>query len=363
MKDTINLTDYGLDNFFLEQIPEHSELFAVRVLSQFNDLYKVLGVNGELQARVSGRMMHVAQVAIDYPAVGDWVMVDRKSNGQGDAIIHQVLNRRSVFTRMAAGNTKETQIIAANVDTVFICMALNLDYNLRRLERYLSIAVDSGAESVVILTKVDLCTDLPAKLLELEATAPSVRIIATSSLNIDGIQALDPFLIPGNTIAFIGSSGVGKSTLINRLLGSDVLHTLETRQDDKGRHATTNRQLIMLANGAMVIDTPGMRELHLDTADISQVFTDIEQLASSCRFYDCSHVKEPGCQIQMAIETGELSAKRLESYQKLQKELDYQGLNSKQLEEKKIRHMFGSKGQMKQAMANVKKKNSKKPRY
>jgi len=362
MTDTINLTAYGLYSFFLEQIPEHSEQFAVRVLSQYNDSYKVLGVNGELSARVSGRMMHVAQATTDYPAVGDWVLVDRKSNGQGDAIIHQVLNRRSVFTRMAAGNTKETQIIAANVDTVFICMALNLDYNLRRLERYLSIAMDSGAEPVVILTKVDLCADLSAKLLEVEATAPAVRIIATSSLNMDGIEALDHFLTPGSTIAFIGSSGVGKSTLINRLLGSDVLHTLETRQDNKGRHATTHRQLIMLPNGAMVIDTPGMRELHLETADLSQVFTDIEQFASSCRFYDCSHGNEPGCQVQMALETGELTAKRLESYQKLQKELDYQGLNFKQLEEKKIRNMFGGKGQMKKAMAYVKNKNSKKLR-
>lgn len=167
-----------------------------------------------------------------------------------------------------------------------------------------------------------------------------------------------PYLVSGRTIAFLGSSGVGKSTLINRLLGSEIMHTREIRKDDKGRHATTHRQLLMLPEGAMVIDTPGMRELHLDTADLSQVFSDIEALASGCKFHDCTHNKEPGCQIRLAIESKELSHKRLESYLKLQKELGYQGLDSKQREEKKIRNMFGSKAQMKQAMDLAKAKRS-----
>ncbi|MDD5456426.1 MAG: ribosome small subunit-dependent GTPase A [Candidatus Margulisbacteria bacterium] len=356
MTEYIDLAVYGFDDYFSKQISDDKELYAVRVASQHHDIYQVLGKYGEMRAQVSGRLIHLATAVTDYPAVGDWVLVDRENDNHGDAIIHRVLSRRSMFTRIAAGTVNQSQIVAANIDELFICMSLNQDYNLRRLERYLSIAWNSGAKPIVILTKSDLCNDLPDKLREVQSIASSVDIVVTSCIHTNGIHDLAPYLTPRHTVAFIGSSGVGKSTLINRLLGSDVLHTMKTRKDDKGRHATTHRQLLLLPNGVIVIDTPGMREIHLDTADIAQVFTDIENLAAGCKYHDCNHGTEPGCKVREALETGELSTQRLDSYLKLQKELGYQGLSSRQVEEKKIRHMFGSKGQMKQAMDYVKRK-------
>lgn len=236
----------------------------------------------------------------------------------GNAVIQAILPRKSVFTRRAAGTANREQVVAANIDTVFICMSLNNDFNVRRLERYLSVAWDSGASPVIILTKADLCADLDQRLREVESVALGVEVVVTSSLSENGTDTLKSYLKEGKTASFIGSSGVGKSTLINRLMGSDKLATNGLRNDDKGRHTTTHRELVLLENGALVIDTPGMRELGMWGADsgIDTTFADIEELALGCKFNNCTHTSEPGCAILAAIEDGTLSEERYRSYTK-----------------------------------------------
>ena len=252
-------------------------------------------------------------------------MVDWNKSG-GNAVIQHVLPRKSSFIRRAAGEKNEEQVVAANIDTVFLCMSLNNDFNLRRLERYVSIAWNSGAVPVVVLTKGDLCEDPDSKLVEVSSVAAGVDVIVTNTVNQNGYQQICPYLTEGKTIAFIGSSGVGKSTLINCLLGEKHLDTNGLRNDDKGRHTTTHRELILLPSGGMVIDTPGMRELGMwDAGDgIDQTFSDIEKLAQKCRFRDCTHSgSEPGCAVQEAVGRGELPIDRLRSYQKLMNENRY----------------------------------------
>ena len=216
-------------------------------------------------------------------------------------------------------------IVAANVDTIFLCMSLNNDFNLRRLERYLSIAWDSGAAPVIVLTKADLCDDLPSRMAEVSSVAIGVDVLITSSVAEDGLAQVLPYIRQGRTVAFIGSSGVGKSTLINRLLGEERLNTGGLRNDDKGRHTTTHRELLLLPGGGMVIDTPGMRELAMWDTDegIGQAFAEIEELAGSCRFFDCSHRNEPGCAVRKALEEGRLTEERWQSYLKLKAEAAY----------------------------------------
>ena len=248
----------------------------------------------------------------------------------------------------AAGTGNSEQVVASNIDTVFICMSLNSDFNLRRLERYLAIAWSSGALPIVTLTKADLCDDVAAKTAAAESVAIGAEILVTSSLADAGHEQILPYLKCGSTSAFIGSSGVGKSTLINRLAGTEFA-TNGLRNDDKGRHTTTRRELITLTNGALVIDTPGMRELGLETADLSKSFADIDELSQQCRFRDCTHTHETGCAVQQAITDGILAADRLASYQKLQKEVRYEGLDSKQIELEKFSTMFKDIGGMKKA--------------
>lgn len=353
----VNLYKVGLTKRLEQEAALHEGLYLARVSVQHKHMYKIVTENGEKQAEVSGKMGYRARNTSDYPVVGDWVMVDRVDDSGGNAIIHHILRRTSVFERKAAGTSNQSQIVAANIDTVFICMSLNNDFNLRRLERYLSIAWDSMATPVVILTKSDLCGNVPAKISEVYTAAIGVDILVTTSMNDDGHIALNKYLGKDKTIAFIGSSGVGKSTLINRLIGEEIMATRELRGDDKGRHATTHRQLIALPDGGVVIDTPGMRELQIESANLSKSFADIEKLTQNCRFNDCTHHKEPGCAVREAIEQGVLSVERLSSYQKLQNEISYQGMNSRQLEHEKINKMFGSMGAMKQITKSVKEKN------
>ena len=335
----------------------YAGLYPVRVSSQHKDLYRVIGETGEIHAVLSGKLSFGARTESDYPAVGDWVMVDRQEETGGYAVIHHILPRRTLVRRKAAGSAGQEQVIAANIDRLLICMALNHDFNLRRLERYLAVAWDSGAVPLVVLTKADLCDDLDDRLAAVRAVAIGVDILTVSSLLADGFAPLLTRLSPGETVALVGSSGVGKSTLINRFLGDDVLATAATGMQDKGRHTTTYRQLLLLPGGCLVIDTPGMRELQLDTADLSQTFADIAALADRCRFADCRHGEEPGCAVQAAIQTGELAAGRFASYQKLQTELAYQGLDFRKLEQEKLGRMMAGLGGIKQARRFAKEKN------
>jgi ribosome biogenesis GTPase / thiamine phosphate phosphatase len=330
------LEKVGFRDRFTAEAALYPDLFPGRVTAQYKNIYRVITSRGEAAAEVSGKLRYQAGRVSDFPAVGDFVMLDRETDREGNAQIHQILTRKSVFIRKAAGTGSEEQVVAANIDTVFICMSLNQDFNLRRIERYLSIAWDSGATPVIVLTKSDVCINLPEKLTELESVAVGVEVIVTSSMKEEGFQPVKAHLQKGKTIAFVGSSGVGKSTLINRLMGEERIKTREIRKDDKGRHATTHRELFLIPGGGVVIDTPGMRELGLEKADLSKTFADIEQLAEQCRFNDCSHNREPGCAVQEAIADGRLADGRLESYRKLKKEAKYDGLNSRQIEQEKI---------------------------
>ena len=320
----MDMNQYGFSDRFQALAGMYPEYTVGRIISQEKGLYQLVTNQGEKLAEVSGKFRYHAESASDYPAVGDFVMVDWNDHGS-NAIIHNVLYRKSCVIRKAAGNTRQEQVVAANIDTIFLCMSLNNDFNLRRLERYLSIAWDSGAVPVIVLTKADLCRDLAEMQAEVASVAIGVDVLVTTALEKDGYRQILPYIADGKTVAFIGSSGVGKSTLINCLLGEQRLDTNGLRNDDKGRHTTTHRELIRLPKGGLVIDTPGMRELGMwdSGSGIDQAFGEIEELASRCKFRDCTHHNEPGCAVQRALLDGSLSKERWLSYLKLKSENDY----------------------------------------
>lgn len=352
----MNLKDYGLNSYFEREARIYGEFVLARIVEQHLNLYKIVYEGGERLASVSGRFRHLSNGVLDYPSVGDWVMVGDIET-ESNAIIHHVLPRISVFVRQSAGTSNDVQIVASNIDIVFICMSLNDDFNLSRLERYLAIAWNSQAKPVVILTKSDLCKNLEARLLEVESVSMGVEIIICSSKDGSGFDQLNNQIHKGKTVAFIGSSGVGKSTIINRLIGEEVLETKEIRKsDDKGKHTTTYRQLILLPTGGIVIDTPGMRELSLYSGDVSRTFKDIEELIVKCKFRNCTHSGEYGCAVRRAIDDGVITEKRFINYQKLERELDYYGMDSRQREKEKLNRMFGGKKSFKEFQRNLKKK-------
>lgn len=320
-----DLVDLGWSPFFAEPFAPYAErgLLPGRVAVEHKIAYGVYLESGEALASLAGKLRHHARERADLPAVGDWVAVRRHPEADA-ATIQAVLPRRSKFSRKVAGEATVEQIVATNVDTVFLVVALGHDWNPRRLERYLLLAAESGARPAIVLNKADLCPDVTANVREAAAIAPGVPVHALSATRGDGLDALAPYLGRGQTAALLGSSGVGKSTLINALAGRDLLRTREVRaHDQRGRHTTTYRQLVVLPRGGVLIDTPGMRELRLWGADEPprETFEDVEALATACYFSDCQHRTEPECAVREAITDGRLSEERLDHYHQLRAEL------------------------------------------
>jgi ribosome biogenesis GTPase len=296
-------------------------LEPARVAVEHRGAYRLYTSRGEQPAELSGRFRHAAGSRGELPAVGDWVAVD----GAETARVQAVLPRRTKFSRLAANDHGQTieQVVAANVDVIFLTAGLDGDLNLRRLERYLTLGWESGAEPVVVLTKSDLCDDVDAALLEVESIAVGVPAHAVSNVTGEGIDGLAPYFGENRTVAALGSSGVGKSSLVNRLAGEEVMATGDLRADGRGRHTTTNRQLLVLSSGGLYLDTPGMRELRLWESEegLTAAFDDVAAVAADCRFSDCAHETEPGCAVRAAIAEGTLDSERLTSWRKLQNEL------------------------------------------
>jgi len=353
----MNIESLGWNAFFEERFAPFLQegLLPARVGCEHRGAYVVYGEHGELLAEVSGRFLHEAQSKGDFPAVGDWVAIAPRVE-EARATIHAVLPRRSAFSRKIAGATTEEQVVAANVDTVFLVSGLDgvRNFSLRRIERYLALAWESGATPVIVLNKIDVCDDVDARVRDVEGIAAGVPIHPTSATERLGLDALCGYLTAGQTAALLGPSGAGKSALINALLGGERQDVGEVREDDgRGRHTTSRRELILLPGRGIVIDTPGMREVQLwsDEETTAGAFADVEELAAQCRFTDCAHRTEPGCAVRGAIEDGALDAARLESYLQLQRELERlarrKHQRARQMEQEKWKKIAKWKRQMK----------------
>ena len=338
------LNHYGVSQRFLTEATLYPNYQLARVIAQYRGKYKIVTEQAEMLAEISGKLRYDTEELAQYPTIGDYVMVDVQPEL---AVIHQVLTRKSLFIRKAVGLSGQAQPVASNVDIVFLCMSLNQNFSLNRMERYLSIAWDSGATPVIVLTKSDLSENLPQAVAQVEKISCFSDVVTLSMFDTDICEKFQPYFRKNQTCAFIGSSGVGKSTLINKLLGAPVITTQEIGKGDKGRHTTTGREMFPCPLGGVVIDTPGMREMGAESADLSKTFAEIEELAQHCRFRDCTHTNEPGCAVLAAVETGELDSRRLESYHKLEHEASYDGLSSKEIEVKKCERLFKDVGGMK----------------
>lgn len=323
----MNLEQLGWNEFFKENFQGYdaNHFTVARVAVEHKQSYQLFTEYGVLAGGITGKMRHEAVRREDFPAVGDWVVIEPRES-EGKAMIHAVLPRMSKFSRKSAGETTEEQIVAANVDTVFLVSALNQDFNLRRIERYLISAWESGAAPVIVLSKADLCDDAAEKVSQVESVAFGVPVHVVSAVEQTGTEELFNYLQPDRTAALLGSSGVGKSTIINFLAGEELQKVNEIRESDgRGKHTTTHREFFLLPEGGCLIDTPGMRELQLWEADdgIKGTFDDIERLALECQFNDCSHQTEPNCAVKHAIDEGTLDSERFNSYKKMQRELAY----------------------------------------
>jgi len=316
-------TTLGWGADFERALEPHAEkgLEPARVILVYRKQLKVLSRRGEHWARTGGRILHRAESAEDHPAVGDWVAA--RIPEEGEALVYALLPCCSAIIRKMAGQKHAPQVIAANIDFLMLVMGLDMDFNPRRLERYLTLSWESRAQPVVVLNKADVCDDLPFFLEETKAVAPDTPIHVVSALEGRGLEELQPYVGPGKTTAFLGSSGVGKSTLVNRIVGVDVQRTGELKDDGKGKHTTATRELLVLPTGGALIDNPGLREVQLWDADegLTRAFDDITDLAQGCRFSDCHHQQEPGCAVQAALEAGTLADDRYEAWRQLEREL------------------------------------------
>jgi ribosome biogenesis GTPase len=323
----MDLTDLGWNDFFKKSFDrlEITDSYPARVARRDRNQYLLFSQFGELKAELAGRLQHAAESNNDYPTTGDWVAI-RPIAGEGQAVIYSLLERQSCFSRKVAGQKTEEHIIAANVDVAFIVAGLDQEFRVRRIERYLTLAWEGGSNPVIILNKADLVDEIDRYVDEANTAAMGVPVLAISARDARGIDSVSSFISYGKTAVFLGSSGVGKSTIINRLLGEERLKTVDlSAASGKGRHTTTSRQLILLPHGGIVIDTPGLREIQLwnTEAGLSRTFEDIEELADNCRFSDCRHETEPGCAVQRALAEGTLDGSRFRSYLKLKKERLY----------------------------------------
>ena len=327
----MNLKTLGFKDSFNEMLQQYMKLekykncVPARVMLEHKHSYRIAAEEGEWLASAAGKFAYEAQSREDYPAVGDWVLAE-KLPGEERAVIHELFPRYSKFSRKTAGTQTAEQIVASNIDIVLLVMSLNSDFNVRRLERYIVAAWDSGAVPAVVLTKADLCEDIPSFTSRLGMAAAGMAVHAVSAVTGEGMEDVRSLFKEGVTGALLGSSGAGKSTLTNALFGSGIMDVSGIREDDaKGRHTTTHRELVVLPSGGCLIDTPGMRELQLweQSDSVSAGFNDIEALAVNCRYRDCAHGSEPGCAVTLAVNEGTLEKKRLHSYFKLKRELAY----------------------------------------